>query len=182
MSHREGLFQWIEQVSTHVPHLSTPQAVVLALWSFGIPVTRSTGITTVSVFLAMLTGKTTGSLRQRLREWCYDAPDKRGPARQAVEVTACFPSLLRWVLRWWRGDEQRLAMVVATLWVVSLGSEPLPLDAPAGFGGLPVEPTLSCFRRGWLTLLALLLSSHTVPWGAFRPFPWPNSMTYHPLC
>ena len=383
MSHREGLFQWTEQVSNQFPLLSTPQAVVLALWSFGIAVTRSSGVTTVSYLLALLIGRRSGTVRQRLREWCYDAPDKRGEKRQEVEVTACFQPLLRWVLSWWTGDETRLAlaldattlgqrftvlavsvvyrglalpvawaivpattagswqphwcgllallkpvipahwtvivladrglyakwlftaivgcgwhpflrinaqgqfrplachhfrplkraarqgglvrrwavlcfktpaaqlrctllahwstehidpwlivtdlaphqaeaawygmrswieasfkyskrggwhweqtkmtdparaerlwlaMAVATLWVVSFGGEPLLTDNSAGFRLLPVEPSLSCFRRGWLTLLACLLSDHALPCGVFRPLPWPKSVSFHPQC
>jgi hypothetical protein len=33
MSYREQLSQWERTVSTHLPHLSRPQAKVLALWS-----------------------------------------------------------------------------------------------------------------------------------------------------
>jgi hypothetical protein len=383
MSHHEGLFQWTEQVSMRLPSLRTPQAVVLALWSFGIVVTRSSGSTTVAYFLARIGGQRAGTVRQRLREWCYDAPDKRGAKRQEVEVTACFRPLLNWILSWWTGGETRLAlaldattlgqrftvlavsvvyrglalpvawaivpataagswqphwqgllrllkgsipadwtvvvladrglyarwlfetivdcgwhpflrinaqgqirpvaghhfrplkqavrcgglvrrcevlcfktpaaqlrctllaqwlaehadpwliltdlpprqaeaawygmrswieasfkytkrggwhweqtkmtdparaerlwlaMAVASLWVVSLGDEPWLVDAAPGFGRLPVAPSLSAFRRGWLTLLALLLSSHHIPCGAFQPLPWPKSPSVNLLC
>ena len=37
-------------------------------------------------------------MRQQLREWCYEAPAKRGSQRQALAVEACFAPLLRWVL------------------------------------------------------------------------------------
>ena len=30
------------------------------------------------------------STRQQLREWCYDAADKKGSHRQEVDVTLCF--------------------------------------------------------------------------------------------
>ena len=383
MSHREGLFQWTQQVSTQFPLLSKPEAVVLALWSFGIALTRGSGVTTVASFLGVLLRNQPGTVRQRLREWCYDAPDKRGAQRQEIEVTACFQPLLKWVLSWWTGDETRLAlaldattlgqrftvlalsvvyrglalpvawaivpataagswqphwqgllrllkpaipphwtvivladrglyakwlfaaivdcgwhpflrintqgqfrpltchhfrplkravrrggllrrwpvvcfktkaaqlrctllaqwsaehadpwlivtdlqprqaevawygmrswiepsfkytkrggwhweqtkmtdparaerlwlaMAVATVWVVSLGSEPLLTDDPAGFRRLPVDPALSCFRRGWLALLATLLSSHGIPCGAFQPLPWPKSVPVNSLC
>jgi hypothetical protein len=78
MSHQTGLFQWMEVVSSHMPQLSKAEAVTLALYSFGMVMTRRCGITTVTHFLTLLTGKKQASLRQRLREWCYDAPDKRG--------------------------------------------------------------------------------------------------------
>ena len=36
MSRQPGLSEWIDLVSTHMPHLSVPQARVFALWSYGI--------------------------------------------------------------------------------------------------------------------------------------------------
>ena len=33
MSRQPGLSEWTDLVSTHMPHLSVPQARVLALWS-----------------------------------------------------------------------------------------------------------------------------------------------------
>jgi hypothetical protein len=39
MSRQDGLSQWIATVSTQMPHLSRPQARVLALWSYGMVVT-----------------------------------------------------------------------------------------------------------------------------------------------
>ena len=105
MSRQDGLSQWIATVSTQMPHLSRPQARVLALWSFGMVVTQSCGLTTVAAFLALLLGKRPGTLRQQLREWCYAAPDKKGAQRQDVAVRPCFAALLRWVLAWWPAEE-----------------------------------------------------------------------------
>ena len=59
---------WQSEISQHLPHLSRPQAAVLALWSYGIVLTKSCGITTVVAFLACLLGWSQGNLRQRLRE------------------------------------------------------------------------------------------------------------------
>ncbi len=69
-------------------------------------------MTTVVVLLAHLLGQRENTVRQRLREWSYDAADKRGAHRQAVEVTACFALLLRWVLAGWASDERRLALAL----------------------------------------------------------------------
>lgn len=52
------------------------------------------------------------SLVQRLREWCYEAPAKRGAKRRALEVSTCFAPLLRWVLSRWPTDEPRLALAL----------------------------------------------------------------------
>ena len=49
-----GLSQWHQTVSTYLPHLSRPQVAVLALWSFGIVVAQSCGLTTVAAMLASL--------------------------------------------------------------------------------------------------------------------------------
>jgi len=112
MSRSEGLSQWISTVSTHLPHLSKPQAHVLALWSYGMVFAQSCATTTVATFLALLLHCSAGALRERLREWCYAAPDKKGTHRQEVDVTTCFAPLLRWVLTWWASDERRLVLAL----------------------------------------------------------------------
>lgn len=112
MSRQKALEHWSHTVSTHLPHLSRPQAQVLALWSSGITLSRTCGMTTVVVLLAQLLGQRENTVRQRLREWCYDADDKRGAHRQAVEVAAYYAPLLRWVLSWWAGEERRLALAL----------------------------------------------------------------------
>jgi hypothetical protein len=92
--------------------LSKPQATVLALYSYGMVLTRSCGLRSVASFLAVLLGKPEATLRQRLREFNYAAADKRGAQRQAIEVNSCFGWLLRWVLSWWAGEERRLALAL----------------------------------------------------------------------
>src|SRR5947208_15825733 len=87
MSQPEPLSQWIETVSTAFPKLSRPQAKVLALWSFGMVLAKACGITLVCAALALQLGCSEASLVQRLREWCYDAKDKKGKKRQELEVS-----------------------------------------------------------------------------------------------
>jgi hypothetical protein len=112
VSRHDGLSQWTTTVSTHLPLLSPAQAAVLALWSFGMVLARSCGITSVAAVLAPLLGAKENTLRQRLREWCYEAKDKRGPKRTALDVTTCFAPLLRWVLAWWPPTERRLVLAM----------------------------------------------------------------------
>jgi len=112
MSRRKALSQWEETVSTHLPHLSRPQAHVLALWSFGMVLAKSCGITSVAALLAELLGSSASTLRQQLREWCYDAQDKKGEHRQEVDVTLCFAPLLCWILSKWPRSECRLALAM----------------------------------------------------------------------
>ncbi|MEH2249066.1 MAG: hypothetical protein V7K33_05775 [Nostoc sp.] len=54
MNEYSGLNNWIAIVSQKLPHLSQPQAKVLAMWSFGMGVMQSTGLTTVAAFLVEL--------------------------------------------------------------------------------------------------------------------------------
>ena len=112
MSQDERLLQWTQEVSTHMPHMSRPQAVVLALWSYGIVMTRGCGLTTIAAFLCLLRGEKFETVRQRLREWCYDAQDKRGKQRQAVAVQSSFAPLLRWILKRWTSAIPRLALAL----------------------------------------------------------------------
>ena len=98
-------------VSSHMPHLSKPQVKVLALYSFGMAMTRSCGLTGIACFLSGLLGKKEWALRQRLREWNYDAAHKRGDKRREV-VESCFAPLLRWVLSWWASQEKQLVLVL----------------------------------------------------------------------
>jgi hypothetical protein len=45
-----------------------------------------------------------------LREFCYEAPAKRGKTRQALVVESCFAPLLAWVVRRWEGTQLALAL------------------------------------------------------------------------
>lgn len=112
MSYPEPVLQWRKTLSTAFPHLSHPQATVLALWSYGMVLAQACGITTVSAALALQIGEKEASLVQRLREWCYAAHDKKGSHRREVEVRTCFAPLLRWVLSWWPAQEPRLALAL----------------------------------------------------------------------
>lgn len=112
MSCSERLWQWSEMVSRCLPHLSRPQARVLALWSFGMVFASSCGISQVSALLAQILDRSEGTWRQCLREWLYGASDKKGPHRQEVKVRDCFGPLLRWVLMNWPEGEHRLALAL----------------------------------------------------------------------
>lgn len=112
MSRQLGLYPWIATVASQLRALSKPQATVLAMWSFGIVMVGSCGTTTVATFLAILLGEKTGTMRQRLREWYWGAPDKAGAQREELDVTCCFAHLLEWVLQAWAPGEHRLALAV----------------------------------------------------------------------
>ena len=115
MSCQSAVYQWTEEVTRHMPHLSKPQATVLALWSLGMVLARSCALTAVSLFLAQGLARQPNTVRQQLREWCYEAQAKRGGSRQELPVERCFAPLLAWVLSWWDGNQLAMAVDATTL-------------------------------------------------------------------
>lgn len=115
MSCQRAVYQWTEVITTHLPQLSKPQAVVLALWSLGMVLARSCAVSAVSLFLARGLGRKPNTVRQQLREFCYEAKAKRGKPRQELQVETCFAPLLAWVLSWWEGHQLALAVDATTL-------------------------------------------------------------------
>lgn len=115
MVKNEQLNAWISTVSNQFPNLSKPQATVLALWSFGLVLAKCCALSAVVIFLAPFLKVKENTLRQRLREWCYDAPDKRGEKRVSLNVESCFPFLLRWIISRWQGTQLALALDATTL-------------------------------------------------------------------
>jgi hypothetical protein len=115
MSCQRAVYQWTEVVTTSLPHLSKPQAAVLALWSLGMVLARSCALSAVSAVLAVGLERKANTVRQQLREWCYEATAKRGGPRQEVAVATCFAPLVAWVLSWWEGRQLALAVDATTL-------------------------------------------------------------------
>lgn len=169
MSRHKGLHKWIDTVTTHMPHLSKLQATVLALFSFGMVMVRSCGLTSVASFLANLLAKKENSVRQQLREWYYDAQDKKGEKRCGLDVTTCFGPLLMWILSWWPSKELRLALALDAS---TLGQRFTVLAISLLYRGcaIPVAWTVvsatakGAWRGHWLTLLEHLLGSVPSDW------------------
>src|SRR5213593_1930984 len=159
MTRHEGLSLWSECVSTNLPHLTKPQATVLALWSFGIACTRSCGRSTVATFLALLIEQPLANLEQRLYEWCLSATDKAGAKRTDLDVTCCFVPLLCWIVRLWSGEQ-----IALTLDATSLGDQFVVLAVCVVYRGcaIPVAWTIlpagrkRAWRREWLRMLRTL--------------------------
>ena len=162
MTDHDPLNQWISIVTTQMPHLSQPQATVLALWSFGMVLAKSCALTAVVLILAPLTKVKENTLRQRLREWCYNAKDKRGKKRTEISVESCFPFLLRWILNDWQGKQLALALDATTL-----SSRFVVLTVSVLYRGcaIPVAWTIlnaqqkQAWRREWLRMIRLLRPS-----------------------
>lgn len=109
--------QWRTTIMQHLPQLSKPQATVLALWSLGMVLARSCALTAVSAIVAAVEGRQENTIRQRLREWYYEAPAKQGTRRQALQVETCFAPLLGWIVSWWQGTQLAVALDATTLGV-----------------------------------------------------------------
>jgi hypothetical protein len=76
---------------------------------------RSCALTAVSLFLAQGLERKPNTVRQQLREFCYEAKAKRGQPRQELAVESCFAPLLGWVVRWWEGNQLAFAVDATTL-------------------------------------------------------------------
>jgi hypothetical protein len=98
-----------------MPPLSKPQAVVLALGSLGRVVARSCARTAGSLFLAEGLERKANTVRQPVREFCYEAKAKRGGPRQEVQVESCFAPLVAWGVSWWEGTQLAFAVEATTV-------------------------------------------------------------------
>jgi len=156
MSCHPRVTEWTLVIHTHLPHLSKPQATVLALWSLGMVLARSCALTAVSAFLATWLGRKEPAVRQQLRELCYEATAKRGTTRRALAVEPCFTPLLAWVVAQWEGTQLALALDATTL-----GDRFTVLALSVVYRGcaIPVAWTVlaatakHAWRREWLRML-----------------------------
>ena len=110
-----GCDQWRTTIMHHLSPLSTPQASVLAMWSFGMVLARSCALRAVSLLLAAGMQRKEQTVRQQLRAWSDDVPRQRGAKRPALRVETCCMPVLGWVVRGWQGTQLALALD-ATTW------------------------------------------------------------------
>jgi hypothetical protein len=169
MEDRKALHSWIATVTQYMPHLSKPQATVLALWSFGIVMTGACGLSSVALFLAELLARKENTVRQQLREWYREADAKRGDQRRTLDVTGCFAPLLGWVLSWWAADEHRLALAMDAS---SLGARFVVLAISVVYrgGAIPVAWVIlpanqaGAWKPHWLALFSALQDAVPATW------------------
>lgn len=169
MAQMASLAQWEHAVSDHMPHLRRGCIRLLAWYSFGIVVAQSCGLTSVSALLAPLIGCSENTMRQRLREWSYAAADKRGPSRRDLEVEACFPALIRWVLTCWASEERRLVLVMDA---TTLRQTVTVLTISIVYRGCAIPVAWACvgavtpgaWRPQWEHLLTTIRPSIPAPW------------------
>jgi hypothetical protein len=117
---------------------------------------RSCALTAVSAFLATWLHRQEATVRQQLREFCYEASAKRGTARQALAVETCFVPLLGWVVAQWEGTQLALALDATTLGtrftVLALSVVYRGCAIPVAWTVLPATAK-HAWRREWLRML-----------------------------
>jgi Transposase DDE domain len=159
MTCQSTVYQWQKTLHEHLPHLSAPQAHVLALWSLGVVLTRTCSLSAVSLLWARAWGRRENSVRQQLREWSYEAAQKRGAQRRSVAVEACFAPLLRWVLEDWPSTQLALALDATSLHehfvVLCVSVLYRGCALPVAWAVLPANQP-GAWRPHWLRLLRRL--------------------------
>jgi hypothetical protein len=160
---------WRTIVEKHMGHLSSTQINVLALWSYGIVLAKTCGLSSVALALASDLGGKEGNFRQRLREWCWDKQDKQGKQRVDWEVSQSFAPLMRWIVALWSSEEQRLVLAIdATslkkLFVVlSISVVYRGCAIPIAWAVLP-EGQKGSWKEPWLRLFTCLQGSTPADW------------------
>jgi len=110
---------WHQHLASRFPHLPAPVVFVLALYSFGVLLAHTGGLSTVLLFLSKHLTQSYHALRKRLREFYLEAPAQsggpQGQKRRDFDVAACFAPLLRWLLSLGAGRHLALAIDVTNL-------------------------------------------------------------------
>ena len=154
MSCQERLSPWETEVSTAFAHLSQPQIWGLVLWSAGIALSGSAGITQISALLAFVLCQGEQTVFQRLREWYLDAEQYSGNKRRDLEVSTCFAALLGWVLCLWQSDKRQFPLVMDA---TSLGNRLPDFGGECGHQGLCHSGGLESAASATARLLAAVL-------------------------
>jgi len=101
-------YQMQEEITERFPQLRPAQQAWLTLFVFGSIQAKSA--TQSDVVAALLPWGKEETLRQYLREGLYDGKDRAAPCSTEIDVKACFPFLLAWILSLWQGDRLPLAL------------------------------------------------------------------------
>ena len=150
-------------------HLSGAQIRVLALWSYGIVLAKTCGLSSVAMALASDFGEKESNFRQRLREWCWDKKDKQGKKRVDWEVSQSFVPLLKWILALWPRAEHKLVLAMDA---TSLKKLFVVLSISVVYRGCAIPIAWAILREGqkgswkepWLNLFKGLQGSTPADW------------------
>lgn len=159
--------EWTAEVQAALPHLSKPQAAALALFSLGMVFARPCAVSAVAGVLAVALDQSVNTVRQRLREFAWDAEAKAGEKRREIEIETCFVPLLRWILSRWHGTQLALALDATTLGdrfvVLALSVVYRGCAIPVAWTILPAGEK-HAWRREWLRMLRLLSPAVPPTW------------------
>lgn len=156
----KSIAHWQEEVSKMLPQLSRSQANGLGSLSYAMNLTGHSGLTHLCGLLADLEQRPFPQVRQRLREFYYEAAAKRGSHRREVEVASCFAPLLAFLLTHWQGQKR----LVLALDASQLGNRFVVLSINVMYrgSGLPVAWALLAvgqkhsWNQEWERMLRLL--------------------------
>jgi hypothetical protein len=119
LSRHLQLTSWKAELSSRFGHFPAPVVSVLALYSFGVLLAQTSGLSRIVLFLSLHLHGARDALRKRLREFYLPAVQKsgsrQGQKRRDFDVSTAFAPLLRWVLSLWAGQSLPLALDVTNL-------------------------------------------------------------------
>jgi hypothetical protein len=84
---QKQLDEWTNIIAQNLNHLSKPQAVILAMMSLGMIAAQSCALSAISAKLTISLKLKYNNVRQRIREFCYDAKDKKKRKRCKTNST-----------------------------------------------------------------------------------------------
>ncbi len=167
MQHPEGLSQWTEEIARALPVLHEAQGRVLAQWCFAMEETGLCACHTLAMFLSLAVGGAWQSVRQRLREWYFDAEDKQGLNRREVDVRLCFAPLAKWVLAHWPGQQVAVALDATSLGdrltILAVSVVYKGCAVPIAWKILPANQK-HAWKPEWLALLDLVAPALPADW------------------
>src|SRR5271156_3898220 len=169
MSCQKPIYSWVEHVVTAFPQLSRPQAMVLAIYSFGAILAQRCGLNSVATALAPLLMVGYSTIRSRLQEFYQPASVKSGCRRRELDVTTCFAPLLAWILKGWPSNRLALALDATSLGdrftILSISVVYRGSAIPVAWKVLPAN-VRHAWKPEWISLLRsfrpLVLSDWTV--------------------
>jgi hypothetical protein len=165
---QKQLDNWTNTITQNLTNLTKPQAVVLAMMSLGMIFAQSCALTSISAMLAISLKTKYCNFYQRIREWCYDAKDKKGTKkglnRTQVDVSGCFDYLIKWIISLWQSQQLAIALDATTL---GLSFTALVVSIVYRGCGIPVAWTITkgnekrAWNKEWLRMLRLV--RHNIP-------------------
>jgi len=164
---QKQLDNWTNTITQNLTNLTKSQATLLAMISLAMIAAQSCALSAISAKLATSLKIKYDNIRQRVREFCYDAKDKKGTKKKGVQRTqidvhTCFDHLIRWIVRLWQSKQMAIALDATTL---GLSFTILVVSIVYRGCAIPVAWTITkgnekkSWNREWLRMLRLVRRS-----------------------